>query len=697
MTTPSASSPRLAPFQAGALTVSALLVFATLLLTPGAAHKWPNVSVFVPAYQSVLIGTYLLASYLVYGYFLQTRIRSLLWLWSGCVYTAGVLVAQFLSLPGAFVPGERLLGGPQTTIWLWFFWHLGAGGMLLGYAVAEWRAPGRLAPDARRSFMRAAALMALALAATLVTVTTFHDRLPIQDVGGDYSLVTTTGYGPLLQAMLFAAMFFLWRASRFRTPISAWLGVVVLALALDNMITMAGGARLSVGWYVGRLNALFSALAMLVLYMQTIHRVYLTAASNADELALAKSTLERHQERLETLVEERTRSLEDAQNALLHAQKLEAMGKLTGGVAHDFNNVLHIIGGNLDLIRMLAGANDKVVQRCTSARDAVRRGARLSSQLLSFARKQPLQPAPASLAQVLGDMDELLKRAVGERVAIDLSIAPGSWNVKVDQQQLENVILNLALNASDAMRDGGTLSIKVSNAVLSAAENARLQLGAREHVCIAFIDNGSGMSAEVRERAFEPFFSTKGVGKGTGLGLSMAYGFIKQSGGHIEIDSEFGRGTTITILLPRTVEHAVEKTLQQAVPAAGGSETILVVDDEIDIQENVAAILTTLGYRVLRASSADEASIVLRQQQRIDLLFTDVIMPGTMNSPQLAALARQLHPGVQVLFTSGYSEDAVIKDGKLQEGVKLLNKPYSSEELASAIRGSLNQSKQTSS
>ena len=697
MTTPSASSPRLAPFQAGALTVSALLVFATLLLTPGAAHKWPNVSVFVPAYQSVLIGTYLLASYLVYGYFLQTRIRSLLWLWSGCVYTAGVLVAQFLSLPGAFVPGERLLGGPQTTIWLWFFWHLGAGGMLLGYAVAEWRAPGRLAPDARRSFMRAAALMALALAATLVTVTTFHDRLPIQDVGGDYSLVTTTGYGPLLQAMLFAAMFFLWRASRFRTPISAWLGVVVLALALDNMITMAGGARLSVGWYVGRLNALFSALAMLVLYMQTIHRVYLTAASNADELALAKSTLERHQERLETLVEERTRSLEDAQNALLHAQKLEAMGKLTGGVAHDFNNVLHIIGGNLDLIRMLAGANDKVVQRCTSARDAVRRGARLSSQLLSFARKQPLQPAPASLAQVLGDMDELLKRAVGERVAIDLSIAPGSWNVKVDQQQLENVILNLALNASDAMRDGGTLSIKVSNAMLSAAENARLQLGAREHVCIAFIDNGSGMSAEVRERAFEPFFSTKGVGKGTGLGLSMAYGFIKQSGGHIEIDSESGRGTTITILLPRTVEHAVEKTLQQAVPAAGGSETILVVDDEIDIQENVAAILTTLGYRVLRASSADEASIVLRQQQRIDLLFTDVIMPGTMNSPQLAALARQLHPGVQVLFTSGYSEDAVIKDGKLQEGVKLLNKPYSSEELASAIRGSLNQSKQTSS
>jgi signal transduction histidine kinase len=566
--------------------------------------------------------------------------------------------------------------------------------MLLGYAVAEWRGADRLVPDTRRSLAVAAAAMAAALAATLLAVTVLHDRLPIQDVGGDYKLVTTTGYGPLLQVMLAAALFFLWRASRFRTPISAWLGVVVLALALDNMITMAGGARLSVGWYVGRLNALFSALVMLVLYMQTIHRVYLKAAFNADELAIAKDKLERHQERLETLVQERTRSLEDAQNALLHAQKLEAMGKLTGGVAHDFNNVLHIISGNLDLIRMLSGANDKVVQRCNSARDAVRRGARLSSQLLSFARKQALQPAPTSLSQVLADMDELLKRAVGERVRIELAIASDSWNVRVDQQQLENVILNLALNASDAMHGGGALMIQVSNAVLTEEEDSRLQLGAREHLCLAFIDSGSGMSANVRERAFEPFFSTKGVGKGTGLGLSMAYGFVKQSGGHIEIDSEPGRGTTVTILLPRTVEAAIGKTVQQPAVAAGGTETVLVVDDEIAIQDNVAEILSALGYRVLRASSADEASAVLRQHRGIDLLFTDVIMPGTMSSPELAVLARQLHPAIQVLFTSGYSEDVVSQDGKLNKDVKLLNKPYSDKDLAHAIRDALNGSKQ---
>lgn len=682
-----ASNPgTLAPFQTGALVVSLVITVATLLLTPSAAVKWPNVAVFVPSYQSLLIATYLLAAYLIYGYFRQTRQRSLLWLWAGSIYTAGVLTAQFLSLPGAFVAGERLLGGPQTTIWLWFYWHLGASGMLLGYALAESRAPNRIVPDAMRSLARSACLTAAALAVTIASVTVLHDHLAVLDIDGDYSRVIRTGYGPLIQVMLFAAMIVLWRTSRFRTPISAWLGVAMLALALDNMITMAGGARLSAGWYVGRLNALFSALVMLVLYMQTIHRVYLGASASAVALERAKTELERHQKHLESLVEERTRSLENSQNALLHAQKLEAIGKLTGGVAHDFNNVLHIISGNLDLIRMLSGPNEKVQQRCTSAREAVRRGARLSSQLLSFARKQPLQPAPASLAQIFGDMDELIKRAVGERIEIVLDVAPDAWNVKVDQQQLENVFLNLALNARDAMPYGGTLTIAAHNTTLGKADTTRLQLGASDYVTLAFADTGCGMPAAVRERAFEPFFSTKGVGKGTGLGLSMAYGFVKQSGGHIEIASEAGRGTSVIFLLPRTLEAAVEKSSNQATPVSGGSETVLVVDDEVAIQDNVGAILTALGYRVLKASSADEASGVLRQHERIDLLFTDVIMPGAMSSPQLASLARELHPALQVLFTSGYSEDAVIQDGRLKQGVHLLSKPYSSEELARAIR-----------
>ncbi len=670
-----------APFQRHAILAALAIGIATLCLLPFADHKWPNIPAFLPAYQTALIGAYLIAAYLIRGYFRQTRVRSMLWLWGGCIYTAGVLTAQFLSLPNAFVADTRLLGGAQTTIWLWFFWHIGASGMLFAYAFAEWRAPNALATHAGASLLRCAAATAAALGATLVAVTVFHDALPPMDSAGDFSRITTTGYAPLIQAIIMAALLLLWRATRFATPVSAWLGVAMVALAFDNAITMAGGSRLSIGWYIGRINALVAALVMLALYMKEVNRVYLNAALNAGQLAAAKLELERHQLHLESLVAERTRSLEEARDALLHAQKLEAIGKLTGGVAHDFNNVLHIINGNLDLIKMFSAANDKVLPRCASAQEAVRRGARLSSQLLSFARKLPLQPEPTSLAQVLSDMDVLLKRAVGERIDIALEIAADTSNVIVDPQQLENAILNLTLNAADAMPGGGRLAISAGNVVLPDGGAVR----------IAFTDTGAGMTAEVRRRAFEPFFTTKEVGKGTGLGLSMVYGFVKQSGGQIEIDSEPGHGTTIVILLPRTPESAVDKKPAPADTISGGSETVLLVDDEADIRGNVGTMLAHLGYRVLEAPSADAARGVLAQHARIDLLFTDVIMPGATTSTQLAELARETHPAIRVLFTSGYTEDAVIHDGKLAEGVSLLSKPYSRDELARALRAVLAQ------
>ncbi len=669
----------LAPFQRSALIAAAVIGVITTLLMPFAADKWPNIPAFVPAYQTALIGAYLVAAYLMYGYFMQLRARAVLWLWGGSVYTAGVLLAQFLSLPNAFVAETRLLGGAQTTIWLWFFWHIGASGMLFAYAWCELRAPGALVHQPRPAFARCAGLTAACLAATLAVVTFFHDLLPPMDRAGDFSRITTTGYAPLIQAIIMAALFMLWRATRFASPINAWIGVAMVALALDNAITMAGGSRLSAGWYVGRINALLSALVMLVLYIKEVNRVYLQAAANAGQLTVAKAELERHQEHLESLVAERTRSLEETKDALMHAQKLEAIGKLTGGVAHDFNNVLHIINGNLDLIRLFSPGNEKILPRCASAQEAVRRGAKLSSQLLSFARKLPLQPAPTSLAAVFANMDVLLKRAVGDRIDIEIDIAPDAWNVKVDPQQLENAVLNLTLNASDAMPQAGRFKIAAANASTLDGDFVR----------IAFIDTGAGMRPEVKARAFEPFFSTKDIGKGTGLGLSMVYGFVKQSGGHIEIDSAPDQGTTVLILLPRTVDTAVEKRAVQAGAVTGGSETVLVVDDEADIRENVGTILSGLGYTVMKAASADEARGMLGQQAKIDLLFTDVIMPGATSSTQLAALARAAHPAIRVLFTSGYSEDAVIHDGRLDEGVSLLNKPYSRDELARAVRAML--------
>jgi signal transduction histidine kinase/ActR/RegA family two-component response regulator len=412
---------------------------------------------------------------------------------------------------------------------------------------------------------------------------------------------------------------------------------------------------------------------------------------------LAQRAVEQHHEQLEALVRERSKSLEHTQAALMHAQKLEAIGKLTGGVAHDFNNVLHIISGNIDLIKMFSIANEKIVARCQSAQSAIKRGAKLSSQLLSFARKQPLQPNAVKLEEVFANMDLLVKRAVGEKVDVILDIAPNAWNIKVDPQQLENVVLNLAMNAGEAMKRGGELVISARNVVLSPSEQVASGSESRECVRLSFADNGDGMSEAVRERAFEPFFSTKGIGKGSGLGLSMAYGFVKQSGGHIEIESTLGAGANVIILLPRTVESAAPKKTGPVASIEGGNETVLVVDDEKEIQENVAAILGELGYHVITASSADEAATLLDRAGKIDLLFTDVIMPGAISCTELAAMARVRHAGIRVLFTSGYTENAVTNNGKLDEGVTLLNKPYAREELAGAVRKLLSSRSATTS
>ena len=401
--------------------------------------------------------------------------------------------------------------------------------------------------------------------------------------------------------------------------------------------------------------------------------------TDVTEQCRARLDIERHQRHLESLVRERTRKLEDTQTALMHAQKLEAIGKLTGGVAHDFNNVLHIINGNIDLIRMLSPGNERIATRCQSVQAAIRRGAKLSSQLLAFARKQPLQPEPIRLPDVFAELDLLLKRAVGERVELTFAVCDGVWNILADPQQLENVILNLMLNARDAMTAGGTLHIGMDNVVKDGDE----------FVHVTFRDTGHGMPDDVKARAFEPFFSTKGIGKGTGLGLSMAYGFVKQSGGHIDIDSTVGEGTTVHIWLPRTGAAAPATRQTQQAPATGGTGTILAVDDEQDILDNVATMLRDLGYRVLTATDAQAALAVLAGETEIDLLFSDVIMPGAVSATELAAQARARFPKLRVLFTSGYTENAVIHNGRLDPGVNLLTKPYGRADLASTVRAVL--------
>jgi PAS domain S-box-containing protein len=384
---------------------------------------------------------------------------------------------------------------------------------------------------------------------------------------------------------------------------------------------------------------------------------------------------------------ERTRALEEARTALHHAQKLESVGKLTGGIAHDFNNVLHIIGGNVQLLQLLSGHDERIKKRLVSVQDAVDRGAKLSSQLLAFARKQPLQPVAVNARRVLHNMDDLLQRAIGEQVTISIASAPGLWNSLADPGHLENVILNLAINARDAMPAGGTLKIDLRNVTLRTDQAPGwIDAIPGDYVRLAISDSGVGMPPEVMALAFEPFFTTKPVGQGTGLGLSMAYGFVKQSNGHIHIESEAGQGTTVVIHLPRS--DAPDDDMPAPAPpnAVGGKETVLVVEDDPEVKATAIGILSQLGYRVLDAHDGESALNVLRSGAAIDVLFTDVVMPGPVSSTEMAAIARQLLPSIAVLYTSGYTQNALLTGGRLDDGVQLLGKPYRREQLAQKIR-----------
>jgi len=365
--------------------------------------------------------------------------------------------------------------------------------------------------------------------------------------------------------------------------------------------------------------------------------------------------------------------------ALQQSQKMETIGKLTGGVAHDFNNLLQIISGNLQLLEMNPGGAE-TGRWIGNARSAVEKGAKLASYLLAFGRRQPLEPKVVKISRVVTGMEDMLRRALGEEVEVELVISGGLWNTAVDVAQVENAVLNLAINARDAMDGAGRLTIEANNAVLDDLYcRTHADVAPGQYVLLAVTDTGAGMTPDVLRQAFEPFFSTKPEGKGTGLGLSMVYGFVKQSGGHVKIYSEPGQGTTVKLYLPRTT--ATEEPLgpfeaQQA--AVGGTETILVAEDDEAVRTTVVEMLTALGYRVLKASDAASALAVVESGVPIDVLFTDVVMPGTLRSPELARMA--------VLFTSGYTENAIVHGGRLDPGVELLGKPYTRESLARRIR-----------
>jgi signal transduction histidine kinase len=413
------------------------------------------------------------------------------------------------------------------------------------------------------------------------------------------------------------------------------------------------------------------------------------AVSTASRGAALQVTVDQ----MKALVEEKDRLLDDknaADQQLHQAQKMEAVGQLTGGIAHDLNNLLTVITGTIEILAEAVADRPELVAITKMIDDAAARGADLTQRLLAFARKQPLRPVEVDVNSLVIETTNLLRSTLGEQVEVHLVLAGDASRALIDPSQLTNAILNLALNARDAMPEGGKLTIETCNVVLDenyAGTNSEVTPG--NYVLVAVADSGHGIPPDIIDNVFEPFFTTKDVDKGSGLGLSMVYGFVKQSNGHIKIYSEEGVGTTVRIYLPQAegVPQALEAPIAPGIE--GGSETILVVEDDHLVRAFVVNQIKSLGYATLTAVNAVEAMNFIDGPEAIDLLFTDMIMPGSMNGRQLAEKALQCRESLKVLFTSGYSNEAIIHHGHLDAGVLLLAKPYRTSDLARMIRAAL--------
>jgi PAS domain S-box-containing protein len=417
------------------------------------------------------------------------------------------------------------------------------------------------------------------------------------------------------------------------------------------------------------------------------------ALKEIEDRKRAEEALREFNASLEHQIAERTHQLRLNEEALRQSQKMEVVGQLTGGVAHDFNNLLQIIMGNLETVRRgISGASPRVSRALETAASGARRAASLTQRLLAFSRRQPLNPTPIDLNALVAGMSDLLHRTLGEAIEVISVQGADLWRIEADATELESAILNLALNARDAMPQGGRLTIETANADIdrdSSAPQAEVLPG--QYVVVSISDTGTGMSKDAQSRAFEPFFTTKPVGEGTGLGLSQVYGFVKQSGGHVKIDSELEQGTCVKIYLPRlnaTARDAAPAP-ELSTPEAAPQETILVVEDDDDVRAYSVEILRDLGYRVIEAHDGPSALRLLERQFRVDLLFTDVVLPGGMTGAQVAAQARGIKSDLKVLFTTGYARNAIVHHGRLDQGVQLITKPFGISDLATRVRGVL--------
>jgi PAS domain S-box-containing protein len=810
-----------------ALAVVLLSLLAFAALAPFARVQLARADAFIPAYQSALAIGDLITAVLLFGQFSILRSLGLRILASAYLFTALMVGVHALSFPGLFSPTGLLGAGPQTTAWLYMFWHGGFPLFVLGYARLGKAASGTAgSPGAVGTAILSsvAGVVAAVIALTLLVTTGQALLPPIMD--GSHYTPLMIGVVSTVWLLSLAALVALWMR-RPHSVLDLWLMVVMCAWLFDVALSaVLNAGRFDLGFYAGRIYGLMAASFVLLVLLLETRALYArlarsleaersAAESRAQELQTANHALQQSKDQLRQLndtleqrVFERTEQLiaseerygyvvdliqegiwihvdgriayanpyavrmfgatsadqliglpvlslihpddriradartrqatderlalpltdmkiarldgrtitaelhgisfvkdgkvhviasgrdvtaERAAEAKLHqAQKMESVGQLTGGVAHDFNNLLTVVIGNLDSVvdRLPADLRPSV----DSALRAADRGAGLIRQLLAFSRRQVLTPETVDLNGLAAGMDDLLRRTLGEHVEIEMALHAGTWPILADKGQVESALLNLTINARDAMPGGGKLTIETANVHLDddyAAANPEVKPG--DYAMLAVTDTGTGMPPAVLARAFEPFFTTKGVGKGTGLGLSMIYGFAKQTGGHLKIYSEVGHGTTVRLYLPRQGAGQAVAAVPKPVPSADlrGGESILVVEDDPLVRNLVAKQLRELGYRVVEAADGPKAREILDSEQPIDLMLTDVVMPGGLTGRQLAEVAQRQRPSLKTLYTSGYTEDSIAHQGRLDSGVHFLSKPFRRQDLALKVRAVL--------
>ncbi len=473
-------------------------------------------------------------------------------------------------------------------------------------------------------------------------------------------------------------------------PVRSYLAVPVVSRSGEVLGALLFGHP-EPGRFTERHEYLLVAIAAHAAIAIDNSQLYQAAQRELVDRRRAEEQLRELNETLETRIAEEIAERAKAEAALRQSQKMEAVGQLTGGLAHDFNNLLTGITGSLELLqtRVAQGRIDEVDRYVNAAQGAARRAAALTHRLLAFSRRQTLDPRPTDVNRLVAGMQELIERTIGPGIALEPVAEDGLWTTLIDPSQLENALLNLCINARDAMPDGGRLTVETGNRWLDGRAARERELPAGAYVTLCVSDNGTGMPPDVIARAFDPFFTTKPIGQGTGLGLSMIYGFVRQSGGQVRIHSEPGRGTTVCLYLPRQSGEADAteiEVLPGVAPRAGQGETVLVVDDEPTVRMLVAEVLEDLGYCTIEAADGAAGLQVLNSAVRVDLLVTDVGLPGGMNGRQLADAARVARPALKVLFITGYAENAVLSHGHLEPGMHVLTKPFAMEALAGRIR-----------